>query len=465
MSTVNLDHITLVGARAALRRGEISATELLRAVHDRYQRTEPTLRAWVEFDADRAADQATDADRRLSTREALPPLLGIPVGIKDIFDMSGMPTRCGSRLRDDAPVAPRDAVAVHRLREAGAVLPGKTVTQEFAAGVVSVPSRNPWDPDRIPGGSSGGSAVAVASGTALLGLGSDTGGSIRIPASVTGAVGLKPTWGRISIDGAFPMAPSLDTAGPIALTVADAAVGWQVLSNRLGEVDATIERFQAVQESLSGVRIGLPTSHFTERLQPDVNARFCDALAQLRELGAEIIEISWDDALAAHAAAMLISRVESASVHHDHLRSHPGGFGVDVRSRFEVGAMTSGDVYLQARRARVAARDSIAALYREHRLDAVVTPTLPATALPADHLVADYPDGSTEDVGPAYTRFTMPWNATGQPVISVSCGFDADTLPVGLSFVGLPDQELPLCEIAHVYEQAAGWYRHRATVL
>lgn len=127
--------------------------------------------------------------------------------------------------------------------------------------------------------------------------------------------------------------------------------------------------------------------------------------------------------------------------------------------------MTSGDVYLQARRARVAARDSIAALYREHRLDAVVTPTLPATALPADHLVADYPDGSTEDVGPAYTRFTMPWNATGQPVISVSCGFDADTLPVGLSFVGLPDQELPLCEIAHVYEQAAGWYRHRATVL
>lgn len=462
MSTVDLDRITLVDARTALRQGDISAVELLRSMFERYQRSEPTLQAWVEYDVDRAAAEAVVADRRLRASTTPPPLLGIPVGIKDIFDLAGKPTRCGSRVRDGAPVAPRDAEAVHRLRKAGAVLLGKTVTQEFAAGVVSAPARNPWDADRIPGGSSGGSAVAVASGTALLGLGSDTGGSIRIPASVTGTVGLKPTWGRIPLDGTYPLSPSLDTAGPIALTVADAAVAWQVLSNRLADVDATIDRLQSTPSDLVNVRIGLPTSHFTERLQAGVEDRFRDAAALLRDLGAAVVEVSWDDALAAHAAAMLISRVESASVHHDHIRQCPELLGDDVRARLEVGAMTSGETYLQARRARVAARNSIAALYREHGLDAVITPTLPATALRANTLLAAYPDGSTEGVGPAYTRFTMPWNATGQPVITVPCGFDDTHLPVGLSFVGQPDKEIALCQIAQVYEQSAGWHRHRA---
>lgn len=462
---IDIDRLTVTGARAALLAGDMSAVELFHAVHARYQQTEPVLRAWVDFDAERAAADAIVADRRLQSSAAPPPLLGIPVGIKDIFDIAGKPTRCGSRLRDDAPVAARDAESVHRLRKAGAVLLGKTVTQEFAAGVVSAPARNPWDPDRVPGGSSGGSAVAVASGTALLGLGSDTGGSIRIPASVTGTVGLKPTWGRIPLDGVYPLSPSLDTAGPIALTVADAAVGWQVLSNRLADVDATIERLRAASRDLSGIRIGLPVSHFVDRLQPGVESRFRDAVVQLRQLGAEVIDIVWADAPAAHAAALLISRVESAAVHHDHLRQDASRIGADVRARFEVGAMTSGDVYLQARRARLAARDSIAALYREYRLDAVVVPTLPATAPRADLLQADYADGSVEGIGPALTRFTMPWNATGQPVISVPCGFDNSQMPVGLSFVGRPDEELELCRIAQAYEQEAGWHRQRAALL
>ncbi len=462
---IDLERLTLTGAWSALRGGDFSAEELFRAVYRRYQHTEPVLRAWVDFDAERAATDARVADRRLRTSSALPPLLGIPVGLKDIFDMAGKQTKCGSRLREAAPVAARDAEAVHRLRKAGALLLGKTVTQEFAAGVVSAPARNPWDPERVPGGSSGGSAVAVASGTALLGLGSDTGGSIRIPASVTGTVGLKPTWGRIPLNGVFPLSPSLDTAGPIALTVADAAVAWQVLSNRMTEVPATIGRFQGASGGLDGVRIGLPTTHFFGRLQPGVESRVSDAVAQIRDLGAEIIDVEWTDALTAHAAAMLISRAESATVHHDSLRRDCDLFGEDVRARFEIGAMVRGDVYLQARRARVAVRDSIAALYREHRLDAIVTPTLPATAPLAERLEAHYPDGSFEGIGPALTRFTMPWNATGQPVISVPCGFDDAQMPVGLSFVGRPDQELPLCDIAHAYEQEAGWHRKRAALL
>lgn len=462
---IDLDRITLTTAYAGLRSGDVSAVELFQAVHARFEQTEPALKAWVRFDADQAAAQALIADRRLRVSPTPPPLLGIPVGIKDIFDLAGVPTRCGSRLRDDVPPAPRDAEAVHRLRKAGAVLLGKTVTQEFAAGVVSVPARNPWDPNRVPGGSSGGSAVAVASGTALLGLGSDTGGSIRIPASVTGTVGLKPTWGRIPLDGTFPLSPSLDTAGPITLTVADAAVAWQVLSNRLAEVPATIEALESAPATLDGVRIGLLQSWFTERLQPGVEARFAEAVAQLRELGAEIVEVAWDDAPVAHAAAMLISRVESASIHHDALRREPDRFGEDVRDRFEVGAMTSGDTYLQARRARIAVRDSIAALFRDHRIDVIVAPTTPATAPRADRLEAEYPDGAVEGIGPAMTRFTMPWNATGQPIISVPCGFDESHMPVGLSFVGRPDEELALCRVARTWEQAAGWHRQRAALL
>jgi Asp-tRNA(Asn)/Glu-tRNA(Gln) amidotransferase A subunit family amidase len=462
---IDIDRITLTDAYTGLRSGEVSAVELFQAVYARYQQTEAVLRAWAAFDADHVAAQAVTADRRLRASSNPPPLLGIPVGIKDIFDVAGGPTRCGSRLRDEISPAARDAEAVHRLRKAGAVLLGKTVTQEFAAGVVSAPARNPWDPDRVPGGSSGGSAVAVASGTALLGLGSDTGGSIRIPASVTGIVGLKPTWGRIPLDGAFPLSPSLDTAGPIALTVTDAAVAWQVLCNRLAEVPATIQALGSAPATLDGVRVGLLRSWFSEHLQPGVSARFGEAMAQLRELGAEIVEVDWNDAPAAHAAAMLISRVESASVHHDALRREPDRFGGDVRARFEIGALTSGDTYLQARRARVAVRNSIAALYRDQRLDVIVAPTTPATAPMADRLECEYPDGTVEGVGPALTRFTMPWNATGQPVISVPCGFDEHHMPVGLSLVGRPDEELALCRIARAYERAAGWHRQRAALV
>jgi aspartyl-tRNA(Asn)/glutamyl-tRNA(Gln) amidotransferase subunit A len=182
-------------------------------------------------------------------------------------------------------------------------------------------------------------------------------------------------------------------------------------------------------------------------------------------LGAEIIEVAWDDAPAAHAAAMLISRAESASVHHEALRSCPERIEDDVRTRFEVGAMLPGDAVLQAYRARAAVRDSIAGLYREHRLDAIVAPTTPATALRADRLEASFPDGTVDAVGPALTRLTMPWNATGQPVISVPCGFDEAHLPVGLSFVGWPDEELSLGRIAQAYERAAGWHRRRAAIL
>jgi aspartyl-tRNA(Asn)/glutamyl-tRNA(Gln) amidotransferase subunit A len=461
MTGIDLDTLTLHGAMVALEERQFSHVELLRAVLLRIHGTEERLHAWVDVDARLSMEHAAIADRRRQIPRPPAPLLGLPIGVKDIFDVAGKPTRCNSALRADVPVAARDSEAVHALRRDGAILLGKTVTQEFAAGVISEPARNPWDPDRIPGGSSGGSAAAVAVGGCLGALGSDTGGSIRIPASVTGTVGLKPTYGRLATKGVFPLSASLDTVGPIARTVLDAAILYLSLANQTKQIPDTITRLQGSGDALRGARIGVLTSHFTECLQPDVARSFQDAVETVRELGAEIIECDWQDAAAARAIALLISRVESAAVHHDAIRTSPDLIRDDVRARLEVGATVPGDAYLRALQARNAIRDSIAALYDGHRLDAILTPTLPATAPRADDPVIRYPDGSEEPVGTAFTRFTTPWNATGQPVVAVPCGLDTAGLPIGLSFVGRPDAELELCVLAHAYEQATPWHGMR----
>ena len=461
MTNVDLATLSLTGARKALANGKLSAVELVRVIFERIEQTEPAIHAFVEVYAQDAMAQAAVADRRRRLRHpGTVPLLGIPVGIKDIYDIAGKPTRCNTNLRSDCAVAHRDSEAVHLLRQAGAVLLGKTVTQELAAGVISPPARNPWDTDRIPGGSSGGSAASIAVGSCLGALGSDTGGSIRIPASVTGTVGFKPTFGRLSTKGVFPLSASLDTIGPIGRTVADAAVMYLVLAGRNQEI-ASFEEQLGTSHALSGARVGVLTSYFNERIQPDVGASFERSVATLRELGAEIVECEWPDARAARASALLISRVESAAVHGEAIRNTPELIGEDVRLRLEIGAMTPGDVYVRARQTREAVKHSIAALYREHQLSALIAPTTPATALPAGNPVARFPDGTEESSGVALTRYTMPWNATGQPVISVPCGFDADGLPIGLSFIGRPDEELELSMLAHAYEQATEWHRKR----
>ena len=463
MSATDVTAMSLHETLAALQSGQLSSVELVRATIERLAETEDILNAFVDVPAVTAMQHAMVADRRRAFSTSTP-LLGIPLGVKDIFDIAGVPTRCNSALREHAEPAVRDSEAVHAWRRDGAILLGKTVTQEFAAGIISAPARNPWDPDRIPGGSSGGSAAAVAAGTCLGALGSDTGGSIRIPAAVTGTVGLKPTYGRLSTAGVFPLAPSLDTVGPIARTVLDAVILYLSLANRPKEIPATIERFTGSGDSLAGMRIGVLGGHFADRLQPDVAGAFAAAVTTLQDLGAEIVECEWADAKAARASALLISRVESASVHREALRTSPNLMGEDLRARLEVGAVTPADVYLRARRVREAVTDSIARLYAEHRLDAVVMPTLPCTAPRADDPVVRYPDGTEETAATALTRLTTPWNATGQPVVAVPCGFDGDELPIGLSFVGRPDAELDLCAIAHAYERATDWHTPRPPI-
>ncbi len=454
-TSIDLTTLTLRDAIRALDAGEISSFELVRESLLLARATEPELHAFVEVYEDEALKLALVADRARPTHRARRPLLGLPIGIKDIFDIAGKHTRCNSRQLDGVDVAARDAEAVHRLRRDGAIFIGKTVTQEYAAGVVSEPCRNPWDLDRIPGGSSGGSAAAVAVGTCLGALGSDTGGSIRIPAALTGTVGLKPTLSRVPTEGVYPLSPSLDTAGPIARTVGDALVLHLCMMNRTAEiasVDGVLNN-----ERLDGVRIGVLRSFFTDNIQPDVATAFETSIRALSDLGAELVDVTWDHALAARASAHLISRAESSAVHHEHLRTDPDLIREDIRARFEIGALVSGDTYLRALAAREAVRDSIAGVYREHALAAIVVPTLAATAPLAEDPTVPLPEGD-EASGPALTRLTMPWNATGQPVISVPCGTDTNELPIGVSFVGRPDEEIALCQIAHAFERASGGF-------
>src|SRR5680860_190541 len=358
--TLDLATITLRGAISGLDRHEFSVLELIRETLLRIRATEPDLHAYVEIFEEEALLTALSHDRAREKQQARRPLMGLPIGIKDIFDIAGRKTICGSKIREDADVAIHDAEVVHRLRRDGAIFTGKTVTQEFAAGVVSAPCRNPWDLDRIPGGSSGGSAASVAIGTCLGALGSDTGGSIRIPASVTGTVGLKPTFGRLPVTGVYPLSQALDTVGPIARSVADAVVLYLAIANRAAEiakVDAMLEPFG--QKGLNGVRIGVPTSFFTENVQPDVKTSFMAAVNTLRSLGADTIEVEWKDAAMARAVAAVINRVESAEIHHDHIRGDEADLlDSGTRMRFEAGALLPNDVIGRARAARVAVRDS-----------------------------------------------------------------------------------------------------------
>src|SRR5690606_6034709 len=335
---------------------EFSVFELIRETLLRARATEPDLHAYVEVFEDSALETSLFHDPAQDVQRARRPLVGIPIGIKDIFDVAGIRPRCGSAIRSDVNVAIRDAEVVHRLRRDGAIFTGKTVTQEFAAGVVSDPCRNPWDLDRIPGGRSGGSAAAVAIGSCLGAIGSDTGGSIRIPASVTGTVGLKPTWGRLPMAGIYPLAPSLDTPGPITRSVADAVLMYLVIANRTREVsaiDTMLEPFG--DQLLEGVRLGVPANFFLENIQPDVVAAFEGAARQMESLGATLVEFEWADAPRARAVSAVINRAESGAIHHDHIRGEKADL-IDsaTRSRFEAGDLLPASAYLRAVQAREA---------------------------------------------------------------------------------------------------------------
>lgn len=446
--------LTIRRALSLLENKELSTYQLISDVLTRILSTDEDVQAWLDVRPQFLVDTANSQDRRRTLPNPPASLYGIPIGVKDLIDVAGFQTVCNMEARKDVEPAARDAEIVHRMRQSGVIFIGKTVTQEAAAGIYSDPCRNPWDTTRIPGGSSGGSAAAVANGTALGAFGTDTGGSIRIPAALCGVVGLKPTYGSLSGEGIFPLSPSLDTPGPIANTVADSMALYLAMQGKHREIPEMWGRYPEVGAKLNGKRIGVLTSFFNERVQPEILAAQDRAIEQLRALGAEVIEVDWKDATAARTAAKLISRNECAQVHRDLLHSEPDLMGEELRKRVEAGSMMSADIWFANLAARDRARDSIAAVYEQNKLDAIIAPTTPVTAPKVGEKTISYADGSTEDTGAALTRLTGPWNATGQPVFAIPAGVDEAGLPIGMSLIGRPNEEWELSDMAHALEMA-----------
>jgi aspartyl-tRNA(Asn)/glutamyl-tRNA(Gln) amidotransferase subunit A len=459
MSTSDSSLLDL-GIRAVgdgFRRRMWSPVEVVQAALDRIASSEPELHAWVFVDAEQALRAAAHAEREILSGTDRGALHGIPIGIKDIFDVAGWPTRCGSLARDDVAPAEAHASSVQTLIDGGAVILGKTTTQEFAAGTISPPARNPWNPTRIPGGSSGGSAAAVAIGSCLGAVGSDTGGSIRIPAAACGVTGFKPAFGQLDVDGVFPLSWSLDTIGPIARTVDDTWLMWNVLSTGDSGVAAPL----AAHRDSEARRIGIPRPFFFDSLHPDVRLAVDAAIERLRAAGMTVIDTPWPGAAAARASAFVINRVETAAVHEHVAVDDPSRFsryGKDLRLRVAAGRTVPATLYLKATRARAVLRDSMARLFAEYAIDAVLAPTLPTGAIEADRLVIAG-TGLDESVGVAWTRLTMPFNATGQPALAIPCGLDSEGLPVGIQLAGIPGQETALFETALLVERALDFHQ------
>ena len=437
------------------------------------QLTEAALAAIEELDGELSSFVDVDRDSSLTVADAVDRagggglLAGVTVGVKDIIDTAGMPTRCGSKAYSTDPVA-ADATVVKKLREAGAIIVGKTTTHELACGVYSAPASNPWSTDRVPGGSSGGSGAAVAAGIVPIALGSDTGGSIRIPASVCGVAGLKPTYGRVSRAGVEPLSWSLDHIGPLAATVEGCAIALGVLAGPDAEDRATIDvevpdYTSGLELGVSGMRIGVIDGRPFEPMQPDVRRAFEAAIEVLARLGAEIEHVVIPALEHTIAAEFGIVGPEAAEYHRRKLRDTPELIDPGIRGLLVSGTVLPAGQYLKALHARHAIRDAIKRTFSQHTLDVVLTPTLPATAAAKEQEEFTY-DGASEPVIISYVRATAPFNLSGLPALSVPCGFDGGGLPIGLHIAGRPFDEVTVLRVGAAYEAATDWSEHRPPV-
>jgi aspartyl-tRNA(Asn)/glutamyl-tRNA(Gln) amidotransferase subunit A len=452
MTERDVTHWTIREAGAALRARRLSAAELTEAVLARIAARNPELNAYITVTAAeaRAAARVADAELRAGTDRG--PLHGIPLGVKDLFDTAGVRTTAGSSFFADR-VPETDATAVARLRRAGAVLVGKHNTHEWAYGTTTMnphygPARNPHDPTRIPGGSSGGSAVAVADGMCFGALGTDSGGSVRGPAALCGIVGLKPTYGRVSRAGVVPLSWTLDHVGPMGRTVEDAALLLAAIAGP-DPLDATAEDmavpdFRAeLDRGAAGLRLGLLRAPQMERAEPAVRAAVEGAAQALASAGAQVIDVDAPLLVEAEAISLQIMSPEATAYHLGRLQTRPEGFGEEVRLRLESGAAVPAVDYVNAQRLRTMLIAQVNAWFE--RVDAVLLPGTARTAAPIG------PDATA--LMRAYPSPRRPFNITGHPALSVPCGTDASGLPIGLQIVGRHWGEVTVFRVAAAWER------------
>jgi aspartyl-tRNA(Asn)/glutamyl-tRNA(Gln) amidotransferase subunit A len=452
MSPLNL--LTLREAVSRVRTESLSAADVWDACANQIRRLDPQLRAFI-----------TSTDRRQipenlpeqSPDNGMSPLAGAPIAVKDMFETAGILTTAGSLFfQDHVPV--RDATVVARLRTAGGQIIGKTNTHEIALGVTNInphfgTCRNPWDMQRVSGGSSGGSAVAVATGMALAAIGTDTGGSIRIPASLCGVVGLKPTFGRVSLRGVFPLSWNLDHAGPLTRCVADAAFLLGIMAGYDEEdpqsMDQPLEDYEGkLEDGVDGWRMALAAGSYLEDSDPEVLKAVESAADLFRVLGARVERVDLSYLRDAALANGLMTQADGATYHRQRLAEKPHLFGEDVRRRLLTGRDTRVSDYVQARQTQTEMRRRLAGLFREH--DLILLPATPITAPRIEG--ADAIEHARR-----LTRFTAPFNLTGLPAISIPCGFSKQGLPIGLQIVGGAWREAQLLQAARAYERKTQW--------
>ncbi len=486
-----LNQLTISELAEKLSKREVSAREAMQSCLDQIQRVEGKVHAFISYDATDALAQADAADKEIfsGATQLQRPLLGIPIAVKDVLAVKNQPLNCGSGILGQF-ISPYDATAIEKLKSAGAIIFGRLNMDEFAMGSSTENSafgvtKNPWDTTRIPGGSSGGSAAAVAADECLASLGTDTGGSIRQPAALCGCIGLKPTYGRISRYGLVAFASSLDQIGPLTKDVRDAAILLEVMSG-VDHRDSTsvpqpVANYSAaLNGEIKGLRLGLPKEYMIGGMNPEVSAAVHTAVKQLENLGAEIVEISLphtDYAVAtyyivatAEASANLArfdgirygARVEGTSPDELYSRTRGAGFGAEVKRRIILGTyvLSSGyydAFYLRAQKVRTLIRQDFLKAFE--KVDAIVTPTTPTPAFKIGEKSDDPLQMYLSDI------FTISCNLAGIPGISIPCGFTTNPkLPIGLQLLGKPFGEETILKIAHAYEQSTNWHEEKAAL-
>ena len=465
MRETDLHYLSIAETAREIASKRISPLELTETYLKRIERLNPIVNAYLTVTADHAIAQARDAEKAILLGKYQGALHGVPIALKDLFDTKGILTTVGSKIFKDR-IPSSDSYVVSRLKRAGAILLGKLNMHEFAFGITNAnphygPARNPWGTDRITGGSSGGSGAAVGAGLCAGALGSDTGGSIRIPACFCGIVGLKPTYGRVSRNGVFPLSWSLDHVGTMTRTVEDSALILQEIAGYDPD-DNTSKNLPVPDFSrelslgMKGMRIGVLSGDYIVPVDKEIRSALDKALHTLNKLGAIIqdnVEFPFmKETLKPNIT--IISR-EASEYHKDNLDSRPHDFGENVLQRLQLGLRTTRQEYLKAKEIQQKIRQQL--LERMEHLDAIFLPMMPieAPAIGAEKVLVS---GLNVDLRSTVTRFTQPFNLTGLPAISIPCGFTSSGFPIGFQLAAKPYQEGKLMRIGQAYEQDNSWF-------
>jgi len=455
---MDLTSLTLTNAIETLRNGKVSPQDLAHACFDQINKHNPQFNAYITTISPEDALRAQHPPK--STAPLNHALRGIPIAIKDIIDTAGTRTTIGTKFFADR-IPDQDAFVVEKIRQAGALINGKTNTHEIALGVTGVNPHfgtvhNPWNAERISGGSSSGSAVAVSTGMAFAALGTDTGGSIRIPASLCGVVGFKPTRGRVSSRGVFPLSWNLDHVGPITRSVQDAALILQIISTYDAIDPSSIKMLAGdylghLVDDMEGRKIAIGSGDFIHSADPEIMEAVQNAALVFESMGCKIEKVNVDWMRDAAAANKVMTEADGAAVHRERLIDKPEAFGDDVRRRLEAGAKYTSTEYALARQVQNEVRKRCELFFESY--DYLLTPTTAVIAPPIKDLDA-------VEVAPKLTRFTAPFNLTGLPALSLPCGFSKDGMPIGLQIISRAWSDAKTLNAGFAFEQATDWHNH-----